>query len=514
MWHKLLIYFHTVRYLKLVQVYYRLYYFFINKWGVKPGFGRLLHKEAFLLDFTFKHSSRSYLGNKTFCFLNITHAFPKEINWEISAYGKLWQYNLCYFEFLNSNISKNEGLDLIHSFMGSRNELQSALEPYPISLRTINWIRFFSKNKIKEGPYIDFLFEQVELLGKRVEYHILGNHLLENAFAIYMAGVFFNERKYIDIGKRLIGSQLKEQILPDGAHFEQSPMYHQLILFRVLECLDIQHEKDEFIDLLKNYAAKMLGWLNAITFTNGDIPLVNDAAVGIAPTTAELNGFADLLQVQEECVQPGVSGYRMVRKSNYECFTDVGGVMATYQPGHTHADALSFILYINNKPILVDGGTSTYTIGERRQLERSTISHNTVTIDSKNQSQVWGGFRVARRAEVEVIKEQTDNIVSSHTGYGVKHTRSFLFSDKVEIIDTFDNRQQLCEAHFHFHPEVTPLLVGKDVEFEQGNICFENATTVDKETYLYAEAFNKTVKGIKLKVSFRNYLRIGITTSK
>lgn len=514
MWHKLLIYFHTVRYLKIVQVSYRLYYFFINKWGGKPSFGRQLHKEAYPLDFTFKHSSRSYLGNQTFCFLNITHSFPEEIDWEITIYGKLWQYNLCYFEFLNSNISKNEGLELIHTFLESRDELQSALEPYPISLRTINWIRFFSKNKIKEGPYIDFLFEQVELLAKRVEYHILGNHLLENAFAIYMAGVFFNERKYIDSAKRLIRNQLKEQILLDGAHFEQSPMYHQLMLFRVLECLDIQRENDAFIDLLKNYAAKMLGWLNVITFTNGDIPLVNDTAKGIAPTTAELKSFADLLHVKEELIQASVSGYRMFRKRNYECLTDVGGVAATYQPGHTHADALSFILYINSKPILVDGGTSTYTIGERRQLERSTISHNTVTIDSNNQSQVWGGFRLARRADVEVIKDKTDTVVASHTGYGTKHTRSFVFSDTVEITDTFDNKQQLCEAHFHFHPEVTPLLVGKEVEFEQGSICFENATTVHKETYLHAEAFNKTIKGINLRVSFYDYLRTVITTSK
>jgi hypothetical protein len=36
----------------------------------------------------------------------------------------------------------------------------------------------------------------------------------------------------------------------------------------------------------------MLQWLQAITFSNGAIPLLNDAAPGIAPSTKELNQYA------------------------------------------------------------------------------------------------------------------------------------------------------------------------------------------------------------------------------
>ena len=33
--------------------------------------------------------------------------------------------------------------------------------------------------------------------------------------------------------------QLEEQILPDGAHYEQSPMYHCILLDRLLDAINI-----------------------------------------------------------------------------------------------------------------------------------------------------------------------------------------------------------------------------------------------------------------------------------
>ena len=41
-----------------------------------------------------------------------------------------------------------------------------------------------------------------------------------------------------------------------------------------------------------------------------------------------------------------------------------------------------------------------------RQYERATHSHNTVKIGSKEQTQVWGGFRVAKRAKITHLIEK------------------------------------------------------------------------------------------------------------
>jgi len=40
-------------------------------------------------------------------------------------------------------------------------------------------------------------------------------------------------------GQRLLARELREQILPDGGHFERSPMYHAILLKDVLDLLHL-----------------------------------------------------------------------------------------------------------------------------------------------------------------------------------------------------------------------------------------------------------------------------------
>ncbi|MEY6432337.1 heparinase II/III-family protein [Thioalkalicoccus limnaeus] len=63
-----------------------------------------------------------------------------------------------------------------------------------------------------------------------------------------------------------------------------------------------------------------------------------------------------------------------------------------------HADTLSFELSLFGQRTIVNGGTSRYGSGPERLAERSTAAHSTVQIDGADSSEVWGGFRVARRA--------------------------------------------------------------------------------------------------------------------
>ena len=81
--------------------------------------------------------------------------------------------------------------------------------------------------------------EDAQRLSKNLEYHLLGNHLLENGFALWFAAHFFDNAYYFKLSKRIIIKQLDEQILKDGGHFELSPMYHQLMLYRVLDCIKL-----------------------------------------------------------------------------------------------------------------------------------------------------------------------------------------------------------------------------------------------------------------------------------
>src|SRR5690606_2481825 len=148
--------------------------------------------------------------------------------------------------------------------------------------------RFLHQQQEPDFKLQQWLYAEINYLSKNLEYHLLGNHLLENGFAILMAGYYFGQSQWIQLAEKLLKAELEEQILEDGAHFELSPMYHQIILFRTLEALDYLPQESQLNPSLLEKAKKMLAWLQAMTFSNGDIPHFNDSADGIAFTSEGL----------------------------------------------------------------------------------------------------------------------------------------------------------------------------------------------------------------------------------
>ncbi len=523
---KLQLVFNTIVYLRPIQIYYRVYYFLRNKNFRYNTKNKNINKlNPILWKNTLNHDNSYSEKENSFTFLNISHSFFEKINWNFEENGKLWTYNLNYFDFLNQkNISKETGLRLIHDFIKNETLLKDAKESYPISLRGINWTKFLSKNQVKDELINSTLYSHYCILYKNLEFHLLGNHLLENAFSLLFGAYYFQDKKLYNKSKYLLFSELNEQVLKDGAHFELSPMYHQIILSRLLDSimlikLNNAWKKDGLISFLEQKASLMTCWLCNMTYRNGDIPMVNDCAFQIAPSTKELLDYGKSLGVSRKNIELFDSGYRMLKSQKYELFMDLGEVKASYQPGHTHSDTFNFVLYVNNQPFIVDTGTSTYEKNEIRQTERSTNSHNTVTIGDYEQTEVWGGFRVANRAKIISLTESENEFSSSHDGYnkiGVIHNRKFITNiDSILICDEL-NKQDVFEqiAHFHFHPSIKNIVV-KDTSLFFTNfdveISFKGKNIfIIKEFYRFAHGFNKTENAVKLKVVFESNLETTI----
>ena len=100
---------------------------------------------------------------------------------------------------------------------------------------------------------------------------------------------------------------------------------------------------------------------------------------------------------------------------------DVGSIGPDNIPAHSHADTLSFELAFDGERVLVNSGTSTYEVSQRRTFERSTKAHNTLEINEQNSSEVWSSFRAGKRAKIFdlKIKRKADetNVSCSHDGY-------------------------------------------------------------------------------------------------
>ena len=521
---KLLI--NTVIYLRVIQIYYRFYYFLRNRlfrYNVKKriinDFNSIVWKNRIDYDNSY------FKKENSFTFLNIFHSFSDKINWNINQFGKLWTYNLNYFDFLNQeNISKEIGLQLIQDFIKNDATLKDGKEPYPISLRGINWVKFLSNNQVKDELINNTLYFHYCILFKNLEYHLLGNHLLENAFSLLFGAYYFQDEKLYNKSKNLLISELNEQVLKDGAHFELSPMYHQIILLRLLDSIQLiklnsEWKKDDLLSFLEAKASLMISWLHNITYKDGNIPMLNDSTFNIAPNSKNIFSYAKHLGINSQNIPLSDSGYRKIKSNNYELLIDVGNVGPSYQPGHAHSDTFNFELIIDGNPIFVDTGISTYEKNAIRQYERATHSHNTVKIGYKEQTQVWGGFRVAKRAKITHLTEKPNLIEASHDGYlsnGYKHTRSFLWGEKYLILKDKINRStsNKAKAYFHLHFSVTkPLVDGNTIILESSGVSieFERASNISIEEYQLSAGFNKTNLAYKIIVLFDQKLKTKIS---
>lgn len=517
MFNKLFRYWRTVKHLKFIQVRYQLYYRLRHIWGRRTlAYDRELSVEERKLECKQWIYSNPIYKERTFRFLNKSKRFEKNIDWNFAAFGKLWTYNLNYFDYLlQPGMDRDTGLMLIHDFINKYEELTDGLEAYPISLRAINWIKFCLKFNITNHVIRKNLSLQLKRLEDNLEYHLMGNHLLENGCTLLIGGVYLEDYKFLKRGKQILSTQLNEQILEDGAHYERSPMYHQLLLHRVMDCYNIlsasAKPEEALLEVLKTTIEQMLGWLAEVTFRNGTIPCVNDATEGIAPSTDQLESYARRLEIKTEDTTLGESGYRMIRNSDYECFIDVGNIAPDYIPGHAHSDTFSFTLNVGDYPMIVDTGISTYDECDRRITERSTAAHNTVKINGEEQTEVWKSFRVGRRAYITKLEEGPNNITAEHDGYehlGYNHRRTLKW-DKEELYikdDVMGKKKVNATAYIHFHPQINIEKMKDSVFTNDLEISFSGHDNIKIKPYQYAAGFNQLEKASVLEINFRDSL--------
>ena len=450
-------------------------------------------------------------GDK-FTFINIPSEFT---DWNDPSRGMLWAYNQNYFDFINQivdspngskglNGTKEYGLYWIDKFIEELPSNKVGLDPYPIALRGINWIKFFGRYpETMTKVRVDSLYSQYKLLQKKLEYHLLGNHLLEDFYSLFVMSLFFGDRKYHQWVTRKLIYELDEEILKDGGHFEQSVMYHCILLDRLLDCINLASGSNSSnssngskdLDVLKQYAVCMLGWLKGMCYSDGSFPMFNDAALGIAPTPKEIFDYAERLAIAWEKADLNASGYRKISVGDIEAFVDAGNITATYQPGHTHADALNYELHIDGKPVVVDTGISTYNKTVRRQYERSTVAHNCVvregaTIDSRHSCyEVWGGFRVGKRCKTVILKDTDTEITAQHDGYSSPCKRTWKIEDGAFVVE--DHFEGDAVSIVHLAEGVSP-----------DRVKVEGAVKIEVEDVEYSTEYNRFHKGKVIKIHF------------
>ena len=519
--------FHTVKYLKPQQLFYQLYYR-INK---------LKHKECLPSGFAKwrwqgpRLNEQSILDESTVIFLNEEGKLEQSSDWNCQTKTKLWLYNLHYFDDLSSRDYSNRTqthYSLINKWIDENPPCAgNGWEPYPTSLRLVNWVKWCSVQSSVEHHVFKSMLEQALVLEQQLEYHILGNHLFANAKALVFVGCYLEGSvadRLLKLGLKLLNQELEEQFLDDGAHFELSPMYHEILLWDLLELIDLAKTSNNYSLMLHlSYwvaiAEKALCWLSSMLHPDEEISFFNDAAIGIAAKPKDIFNYANklgikYLRAESVLVSNTESGYSRVQNDKYTLIFDHANVGPDYLPGHAHADTLSFELSVGLQRFFVNSGTSLYGVSNERLRQRSTSAHNTVVVCEQNSSEVWSGFRVARRAYAKLLKaEQNASSVvvsASHDGYKrlkqkVIHTRT-IEAKEAEIIIT-DSLSHHSKAVFnlHIHPDVmVEPLDNKTLELKCSSQTVELISShelfVEKSTW--HPEFGKSVENNKISIPF------------
>ncbi len=436
-----------------------------------------------------------------FTFLNRTIEL-KQVDWNRRYENHLWNYQLHYFSFSlwcalafrfrGDERAMQRCQELIESWIGgARAGRSDGWEAYPISLRVVNWIYAYAlvAGRYRDRRFLDkwrgSIYRQLDFLSRHLEYHLLANHLIKNAKALVIGGLFFADdqrgARWLEKGEQLLWRELDEQVLDDGGHYERAPMYHAIVLADFLECFALLRAFGKAGEADRRRVEKrlraMTHFLAAMSYLDGTLALFNDSAnaeearpLPIIAAAERICG-GDLRAYPKSFPQTGYYLWNS-RDGTERIIVDAGPPAVDYNPAHAHCDLLSYELWLGGKPLIVDSGVHGYGGDSFREYARSTRAHNTVSFDGREQSEVWGTFRLARRAkllgaEASGSEESWYFRGSYHPYYdtGLIHERRIRREANGDwsIEDTVHgSKAERADSFIHLHPEVQTQRVSEE----------------------------------------------------
>lgn len=400
-------------------------------------------------------------------FLHESENLSWEGSWYVSGRSPLWNFNLHYFEYLHPLTKRYletgdqrilaKTVQMLRGWIrqNPRERGGDGWSSYTVSLRLVNWMAY----RAAVDPYLtdDFreeleasMFGQYCYLAAHLEKDIQGNHCFENLKALVLCALFFGDEASLPVILSAFRRECREEILPDGMHFELSPMYHKIVLEGLLRVAAALREANMPDGLLEHLAQDMLD--AAVTMERGlcRVPLFNDSGDNVAKSLAALLAAAEkhlgLLPAQKESLP--CSGYYFFENGPWKLIVDAGAAGPDYIPGHSHCDAMSFELYRDGEPVLVNCGTYAYQCAQRSWF-RSTEAHNTVQVAGVEQSEIWSIFRLARRSKTRVLEVLENGIRMEMTDYrGNRIRREILLEkDALHIKDRADGMKLQSRLH-------------------------------------------------------------------
>lgn len=427
--------------------------------------------------------------------------------------------------------------DWIDNVLLNEEAASTTWRPIETGLRCENWLR--SLNLLSD-VLEKSLLEKIDncliqhgkwLIESHKPFQKLSNWGILQDYGLLILGFYFKNNKWCDIAYERLNEELKHQVLSDGTHWEQSPLYHCEVIHCCLGAIYAgkkSHYKIPQTFLDKTYLMSIA--LGKMIRPDGKLFCQSDSdEVDARDILAEaaylfndpiLKGYANGKFYIENCWNFGdyLTKYNEIpisTISNSKALEDSGNYMlwdgagedagmlhfhcGSLGSGHGHADLLHIDLVYYGETILSDSGRYTYVENEIRKKLKKPSAHNTIVVDkcdfTKYKSS-WSYNPIAEPIKGEYkFTHDIDFVSGSHLGYlscGVFTRRKVLRlgSGLWVIWDDFHVSDKevthLYDRYFHFSPDGNMQVFGNYAIYHginaKANIIFPNKN-INLRTY-------------------------------
>ncbi|MGL5778735.1 alginate lyase family protein, partial [Cetobacterium sp.] len=369
-----------------------------------------------------------------------------------------------YFDTFISQV--NSWINTVDVF---KDEYFNCSRTIEIGIRCLNWIKaikIFKNSSCNlnfiENKMIESLIYQCEILIKTYDdFRTLSNWgVMQNCGLISLALNYQEQypilNKHLIIGLERLEHQCKIQILPDGVHWEQSPMYQN----EVLNCLlDVAFDFEKLnldIPTFILSSIKKLAYSNAyMKKPNHNQPMQGDSdetdlrdiitrsAYILKDQNLKYFGYtfvdfesiwdignSNISKYEElPTKKPNFTSIALKESGNFylrDSFEENSNYLwfrcGALGSGHGHGEHLHFDLVSNGEDFISDPGRFTYVEGNRdREFLKSCFAHNTTIVDNLPFSKFNGAWGIVESALTlnthHSFNTNFDFVEGGHLGY-------------------------------------------------------------------------------------------------
>lgn len=501
-------------------------------------------------------------------------------NWELNRHYQFTGLAKSFYVTGDSNILE-ELEDLFYDWNNKNHflwgvEWTSAME---IAIRVNSWIYTycflakalekynFENNKILQELSHGILTMANYIVAHRARYSSANNHLIIEMYAVGMAGIFFNYTPWIDLAVDILTDELPRQNYSDGVNKEMSLHYQSFVMEAYgLLALELRHNGAEIPQRWTQYLSAMSEFLcdccgdygETVVFGDNDEGKILDLTgthfdhyryvldlmgIILPKRYSEMESHYENIQwivepdrikkaVEKDCYySPRVKtyktgGYTLINMKSKKLLIgiDHAGLGFGSIAAHGHADALSFQMFIEGKPIFVDPGTYNYHVPKKTRDDfRATKNHNTVCIDGVNQAEILGPFLWGKRyecKEARVSESQREICFEAAIQYdGNIHKRKMRISDadilKMEICDEIESAHNAQKVEQVFVLGTECQIKDKNVDIGNYVLDLKSTAQIQNENTVCSSSYNEISDTTKLVcfVSQINNSKVTITTA-